>query len=140
MLKIKRLPDWRSHLVAYLNDAARRPMIPGVHDCALFAAGGVQAVCGVDPVADWRGGYDSIPDGIRALRAQGVRDHVAFAGMMFPAVPVAMAQVGDIAAVSTDDGMALGIVQGEMIYVLQPDGLGLVPLLTASTAFAVGRF
>ena len=35
---------------------------------------------------------------------------------------------GDLAVVEGDGGRALGIVQGTMIYVLRPEGLGLLPI------------
>ena len=47
--------------------------------------------------------------------------------------------LGDLAVVPAGDGLgALGIVQGEMIYVLRTDGLGLLPL-SAGTIFLAVR-
>ena len=39
-----RLYDWESRLTAYITAVARDGFVYGRHDCALFAAGGVQAV------------------------------------------------------------------------------------------------
>jgi len=53
-------------------------------------------------------------------------------------MPSAYARTGDGAVVATEDGPALGLVQGEMIYVLGPRGLSLVPRSRATRAFRVG--
>ena len=55
---------------------------------------------------------------------------------------MAMASVGDIAAIEIDTGgiYALGVVQGPRIYVVRPGeaGMGTVDLLAAARAFKVG--
>lgn len=132
-----RHPDWQARLVAYLHASAREPFKPGRHDCALFAAGAVLAMTGQDMAAGWRGRYTTLSGGLRVLRKAGHADHVALAASMFPEVPVAMAQPGDLAAVPTPDGLALGVVQGEAVYVIGPGGLALVSLMTAQRAFRV---
>lgn len=131
-----RLPDWKPRLTAYLTASMRRKFAYGVHDCALFAAGAVEAMTGVDHAAEWRG-YRSRSEGMRALRADGYADHLALVADRFTEVPVAFAQPGDLAEVVGDDGRALGVVQGEAIYVLRPDGMGLVPLTSGVRAFRV---
>ena len=55
----------------------------------------------------------------------------------FAEVHPAFAQAGDLAVVPGEDGIALGIVQGENIYVLLPTGFGLVNRLCATRAFVV---
>lgn len=132
-----RHPDWQLRLMQVLAEAARRPFQPGQHDCALFTAACVQAMTGQDIAAGWRGRYRTLRGGRIVLRRAGYADHVALAAAHFPEIPVARANPGDIAAVPTPDGPALGIVQGEAIYLLAPDGLGASPLLSASRAFRV---
>ena len=135
-----RLPDWKSRLTLYVSDAARRPFCEGSHDCALFLAGGVEAQTGFDPAARWRGCYTTTRSGLRLLRKTGFPDHIALAASLLPEIAPAFAQAGDGAMVSDPqmpDVPALGIVQGEMIYVLRPDGLGLLPLTSALRAFRV---
>lgn len=135
---LTRLPDWKPRLTAWLARAARRPFAEGEHDCALFFAGAVEAMTGTDPAAVWRGRYPSTAAGLRMLRREGFADHVALAAARLPEVPAAYARTGDGAVVPTPDGPALGLVQGEMIYVLGPTGLRLVPRSLASHAFRVG--
>lgn len=133
-----RLYNWESRLSAYVASISQRGFAWGEHDCALFAAGGVEAVTGADPARSWRGAYASATGGLRLLRQAGFGDHVACAAALYPAIPMAVALPGDLAVLPAEDGVgALGIVQGEMIYVLRPDGLGLVPLSAATLYLAV---
>lgn len=131
-----RYDDWRPRLTAYLAGVSRTPFEYGKHDCALFAAGAVEAMTGEDVARGFRG-YRTLKAGVKKARAKGFRDHVEIFAKRFDEVPVAMAQVGDVAIVPGDDGLAVGIVQGEQIYVAAPRGIGLVPLLTAKQAFRV---
>lgn len=122
-----RCPDWKGRLTAYLIAAASRPYSLGQHDCALFAAGAVDAQRGLDPARDWRGRYDTKLGGLRLLRAAGHEDHIAATAALLEEIRPVFAAGGDVAMVSEADAPSLGVVQGEMVYVLRPDGLGLVP-------------
>ncbi len=115
-----------------------KPFVPGQHDCAIFASGWVEAMTGTDVAKDWRGKYKTIAGGYRLIRESGYADHVDFVCKNFQEVPPSFAQVGDMAVVSGDDGLALGGVQGEIVFVLHPSGSGFVPLTSAMRAFAVG--
>ncbi len=128
--------DWRSRLAVYIARVQHQSFRPGQHDCALFAAGAVEAMTGVD-LAEGMRGYSTIEQGQEFLRRHGFADHVDVAARRLPEVPPIMAQVGDVAAVSENGSAALGVVQGPMIYVLRLDGLGLVPLTSAERAFRV---
>lgn len=132
-----RLANWRPRLIAYLAEAAARPFAEGRHDCALFLAGGVAAMTGVDYAAPYRGRYTTTRGGLRILRKAGFADHVALAAHHLAERPVAFAREGDGAVVPTGDGPALGIVQGAGVYVLSPAGLAVVPLTAAARAFEV---
>lgn len=134
---MKRRTDWRTRLITYLVDVRARPFQPGQHDCALFAAGAVQAMTADDLAADWRGRYRTIRGGLRMLRAEGYADHVALADALLQPCAVAFAQAGDVAAVEVEGDLAFGIVQGASIYVLRPEGLATVDLLTATRAWRV---
>jgi hypothetical protein len=134
---MKRTTDWRARLMTYLARAHSAQFRPGQHDCALFASGAVAAMTGVDLATHWRGRYRTIRGGLRVLRAEGYANHIALADALFDSCPVAMAQVGDLAAVPGPDGLALGVVQGARIYVLRPDGLATVDLLAAVRAWRV---
>lgn len=132
-----RRPDWRGRLATYLAGLAGAPFRPGHHDCALFAAGAVEAMTGADLAADYRGTYRTIKAGRDALAAVGYASHVALVADYCPEVPAALAQVGDLAALPGDGGDALGIIQGGAVYVLTPSGLALVNRLHITKAFRV---
>jgi len=126
--------DRLSMLIAYASEAGTRPFRPGRHDCALFAAGWVRIATGHDLARGWRSRYRSLRRGQQLLEEAGFADHVALAAAHLPEIAPAFAQVGDLAAL---DDSALGIVAGEMIYCLKPQGLGLVPRSTMRRAFQV---
>ena len=87
----------------------------------------------LDPAAAWRGRYTTEIGGLRHLRRAGFRDHIAHAESLFSVIPANSALPGDLGIVENPDGpdrlrTALGIVQGERLYVLRPEGLALLPV------------
>ncbi|QBF31489.1 hypothetical protein [Thalassococcus sp. S3] len=128
---------WQNRLIAYVGRSVQRPFEEGVNDCALFLAGGVEAIRGTDYAAPYRGRYRTIAGGIRILRKAGFDDHVALAAHHLDEIPPAYLTAGDGAMVRTADGPALGIVQGHSIYLLGRKGMRLAPLLVAVRGFAV---
>ena len=125
-----------SMLITYASEAGQRPFRPGRHDCAIFAAGWVKVVTGKDFARGWRSTYRSLRRGQQLLAEAGFADHIAFAAAHLSEISPALAQVGDVAVLNDQ---AFGIVAGEMIYCLRPDGLGLVPRGQMRRAFKVGR-
>lgn len=138
----ERLSFWRAALAAYIDEVMKKPFVWGEHDCALFAAGAVQAMTGSDPAASYRDKYKTLKGGLGLLKRKGFANHADLAASMLEEIHPAMAQVGDIAAVPLEGGSfwALGLVNGPRIFVLRPDasGLGTVDLLAAKRAFRVG--
>jgi hypothetical protein len=126
--------DRLSMLIAYAAEAGQHPFRPGRHDCALFAAGWVKFATGQDFARGWRSTYRSLKRGQQRLEAAGFSDHVEFAAAHLPEIAPAFAQIGDLAVLNDH---AFGIVAGEMIYCLKPQGLGLVPRSAMRRAFAV---
>ena len=129
-----RLPDWEPRLCAYLGTCAARPFEWGRHDCALFLAGGIEAMTGIDPARKLRGTYGSAKEGRARLKQMGFGSLIELVGQHLPEQPPLQAQPGDAALV---DRKALGIVQGSLVYVLRREGLGLVPLSRATQAWEV---
>ncbi|MEX5600694.1 hypothetical protein [Pseudophaeobacter sp. C1-32P7] len=135
---LHRLPDWRQRLEIYVQRVARSPFRPGQNDCALFAAGAVEAMTGADLAAEWRGTYRRLEDGQAALKSAGFADHLALAASYFAEVPPALAQVGDLAVIPAEGtGAALGVIQGAAVYVMHPSGLGIVSRMRMKRAFKV---
>lgn len=130
-----RLPDWKARLTDYLTQCARQPYVLGRHDCALFAAGAVEAVCGIDPAAAWRGQYITKSAGLRLVRKAGHADHVAVSAAQLEEIAPPFAAAGDIAVMTCEGAQLLGVVQGEGVYVLRRAGLGIVPRAMMQRAF-----
>jgi len=135
---MQRRKDWRAALSAFIAEQAITPFAYGRSDCALFAAGAVEAMCGRSPVAGLDLRYTTLRGGLRKLRAAGFRSHVALADARLPAIPVGQARPGDIVAVEGDGGLALGIALGEWIAVKTPTGVGHLPISTAVRAWRCG--
>lgn len=133
-----RLPDWRTRLAAHIAAHARVAFRPGVHDCRLFAAGGREAVTGVDVAGRFRGCYTTIEEGVKHARSLGFADDLAPVVEGLEEIAPIYAQVGDLVALEGPGGVdAMGIVQGDMIHVLHLRGAGLVPLTDARRAWRV---
>lgn len=134
---IARTTGWKTRLLAYLSEVNNSTFEPGKHDCALFPAGAIAAMTGIDPASNWRDAYDTLAGGMRLMKKEGFDDHIGLVASLFDEIPIAQARVGDLAVVQGDFGPSLGVVQGEMIYVVGMSGCGLVDLITASKAFRV---
>jgi len=137
-MTVARTKGWQNRLTSYLTQSARTPFEPGVHDCALFAAGAVAAMTGYDPARAYRDRYTTVRGGVRILRKDGHADHIALAASLFRARPPGeAAKPGDLAGIGTDGGHALGVVQGRAVYALSRSGLALVALPPDALIFAV---
>ena len=135
---VVRLRDWAPRLLAYIQRSRSRSFAYGHLDCALFAAGAVEAMTGVDHAARYRP-YTSLADGLKLLRAEGYADHVAPFRELLPAISVARARHGDLAVIDGPIGRSLGVIQGASIYALTETetALALVPLSEAREVLKV---
>lgn len=116
-----RLPDWRPRLMAFLSETSHSHFEPGQHDCVLLAASARLALTGHDPMADWRGKYSSVAEGLALAQQHGCDDPIAWIVTGLEEIAPSMAQVGDIALLDGDNGTpALGVFQGEFVYALSP--------------------
>ena len=138
-----RLPDWQERLTGYLCRCARTPYQIGDHDCALFAAGAVEAVTGIDPAADWRGQYATKTCGLRMLRLAGHADHIAATAAVLPEIDPVFAAAGDIACVAEDATGSLALTvsaQTVNFSALNPVQPAVVSANIDSGALAVTEF
>lgn len=133
-----RLPDWRARLRAWLIAVDRRPLLPGRHDCCLFAAGAIEAQTGVDLAAPWRGRYTTYAGGRRILRRAGYAGHAALFAAHLTEAHVSAALPGDIALLPTAEGEAGGVVQGAAVFALSPLGVIALPLPPDARLFKIG--
>lgn len=131
-----RHPDWRGRLARYVSGVVRARFRPGTHDCAMFAAGAIEAMTGEDMAAEFRG-YRTLEEGRAALAAAGFGGMGDVVAARLTEVSPQFAQVGDLAILEEKGEEAFGIVQGPFIYVLRVEGLGLVPVSRARRVFRV---
>lgn len=112
-----RYPDWPSRLEHFLLEEKDRVFRYGIFDCALFCAGAIEAMTGVDIALAYRKrGYttrfealnlaqDLAGDGtVQAIARKQAQIH----GM--PEVPVLMAKRGDMLLLKRPRDFSLGIV------------------------------
>lgn len=105
---IERNADWDAALYAYLTASEGLAYAYGKADCALFAAGAVEAMTGVDPAKPFRGRYSTARGSARALRRYGAGDLGNTLDGLFPAIPASMARRGDLAWHDNAVGVVIG--------------------------------
>lgn len=138
---LKRLPDWRRRFEEAIDDIKRRPFDWQSHECGTGLAGRLAyALTGVDCAAQYRGTYNSAASALSVMRGAGFDNLGDLVAALLPEVHISEASIGDIAAVPDESpfGYALGVVNGERIFVLRAEGIGTVDLLDATRAFKVG--
>ncbi|OCP17370.1 MULTISPECIES: hypothetical protein [unclassified Ensifer] len=142
MLALTRRDDWRSRLEAAIDAVKAVPADWAKQaDCGPHLTGrAVEALTGVDVAAAFRGRYQSAAGALRVMKAAGFDNLGDLVASLLPEIHPSQAGVGDIAAIADDSpfGFALGVVDGERVFVMRPDGLGTVDLLAAQRAFKVG--
>lgn len=121
-------------LIDYLATVRAKRFRPGSHDCGMYVAGWVKACTGTDHGKRWRGRYRSMAGLARVMAEDGFASHVDYIASLFPEIPPAMAQVGDLAVCESN---AMGIFASDRVFVLRPDGLGHISRLKALRAFKV---
>lgn len=138
---MKRLPDWRARFEREIDAIKAKPFAWGEHDCGPGLAGRlVFALTGEDVAAPYRNAYTDALGALRAIREAGFTDLAELAASIAPEIHPSRARIGDIAAYRMDTpfGWALGVVNGERVYVLRPEGIGTLSLAMADRAFKVG--
>ncbi|MAN99845.1 hypothetical protein [uncultured Roseovarius sp.] len=121
-------------LINYLDAVRAMRFRPGSHDCGMYVAGWVKVATGVDHGERWRGRYRSMAGLARVMAEDGFASHVDYIASLFPEIPPAVAQLGDLAVC---EGNAMGIFASDRVFVLRPDGLGHLSRLKAARAFQI---
>lgn len=112
-----RLPDWEGRLTAYLSTPGRDEFRWGEQDCALFAAGAVEAMTGEHPAPEFLGVYTDQRGAAEALRELGDGTLFRTFDTRFPRKAIGFAQRGDL--VWAQD--AVGVCMGKRGVFLQVD-------------------
>jgi hypothetical protein len=109
----------------------------GHHDCALFAAGAVQAMTGIDFAAEFRGKYEDEDGARRLLTSLGCGDVGDLASRYLPEITPAEARRGDVVMIEGVLGPFLAIVDGRTAVGPSARGLTHTPLDQAVRAWGV---
>lgn len=140
-----RRADWEAALSDYLTASVNARFAWGELDCALFAAGAVRAMTGIDFAAPFRGRYRTARGSVRALRRYGAGSLVATVEQLLGEVPIGFARRGDIVLHGDERTGALGVcIGGDALFVgrdesgdLAHEGLVRIPRHQWSRAWAV---
>lgn len=132
-----RVPDWEARLAEWIAREADLPFCEEDRHCGWFVADGVAVMTACDLVAEWRGRYKTITWATKGLQRAGFADHVALVASLLPEVPPAFAHRGDVMVIDEGGRMALGLLQGEFIYMRGAEGIVLVNRMMALRAFRV---
>lgn len=138
---LTRLPDWRRRFETAIDDIKARPFQWYDHDCGRgLAVRLVLAITGDDFSDRYPDRYEDAAGAVRVLKNYGFASLGEMVATMLPVIHPSQAEIGDIAAIPLDGpiGHALGVVNGERIFVLTETGIGTVDLLDAVMCFKVG--
>lgn len=116
-----RHPNWTTRLPETLQKAAQKPFSWGEHDCCLFTADCVMAICDFDPCATVRGRYKTKSGAVRVLKTE-FGDIESALSHFFTEIPVGAASRGDIVMFNGDDGKTLGVLWANKIWAVTEDG------------------
>jgi hypothetical protein len=133
-----RLGDWEVRLAVYLEAKAGESFAWGANDCAMFAAGAVEAVTGVDPIPHMRGAYDSEFGAARVIVEKGAGTLEGTIDSLFDECPIGFARRGDLVW----NGESVGVCNGHLALfigeIAGQAGLVASPRLEWRKAWAVG--
>lgn len=131
---MERISTWEAALGEYIASMRDVPFEYGTNDCCTFISGAVEAMCGVDPMPEFRGKYDSLKTSIKALREIGEGDLSTTLDTKFVEAPIASLRRGDVALF----GDSAGVVMGTFAWFVSDDGLERVPLSYWEKGWRVG--
>ncbi|HPE49720.1 MAG TPA: hypothetical protein PLR76_15055 [Hyphomonas sp.] len=136
-----RIQGWEQALFETTTLAMKRPHEWGVHDCATFAADCVEAMTGIDPIADLRGHWQGPVSARRLIAEEGADTLGDLAAQRLPEIAPSMARRGDVVLCKSDgtnETEFLAICQGHTAVGPAAHGLIHVPMTQALRAFRVG--
>ena len=111
-LKYERLPDWRTRLRAYLDDARTRPHDWSAFNCAQFVLGGIYAQTGQWVLTEARAGFADQATAEAFLAANGGLEALTTSYLGEPLPGVLLAAEGDVLLAPILGGVAVGLCLG----------------------------
>lgn len=135
---IIRRDDWELAMAEAFDRAADRPFSWGSWDCVHFVSDVVEAMTGVDPMADYRGAYADEAEAWAVLSQRDGNLRGACRRAFGREIRPSFARRGDV--VMPRGGLAVGVCIGAEAAFVSPDGEGLVvlPMREMARAFPIG--
>lgn len=133
--------DWHSRLNAFVDEVRRQPFDWAQNNCGEhFAFGAVRAMTDEDIGAHYRGRYTTAIGAVRVMRRDGHENLGDLVASHLEETHTSEARLGDLAAIPDDSpfGYTLGIVNGDTVFVMGEDAVGVVPIEMATRVFRVG--
>jgi hypothetical protein len=134
---MNRFPDWEARLRIYLESVRELAFEWSTHDCCTFSAGAVEAMTGVDAMAEFRGAYSDEEAAKRALRRIGKGTLAKTLDAKFEAVDPAFAHRGDLVLADGNLGISLGHISMHVGELGERQGLVKMPRASWSRAWKV---
>lgn len=103
-----RKSTWEAGLNAYLATKRSEPFVWGANDCALFIAGAVEAMTGVDPARAYRGQYKTAAGSAKALKRIGAGTLETTLDATFEPVSTGFIRRGDLVWNGDSVGVCIG--------------------------------
>lgn len=132
---MNRKPGWETELSDYIASVRNKDFEYGTFDCCILISDAVVAMTGEDPMAEFRGKYDSLKTSIKALREIGQGDLESTLDAKFEEIPISHARKGDIAFT---EGCA-GVVMGQHAWFTAEGPLERIPRAFWDKAWRVGN-
>jgi hypothetical protein len=145
---LTRVKHWATRAFhEFLLARANTQFVWGQHDCALFAADGIQAMTGVDIAADFRGKYTDEASAMAAIKSiaggSTIADAAAYCATKHEmpqwTYPL-MARRGDLVVLQESGRLIAGLVHlsGRHIVCAGEKGLHRLPITDVQRAWHVG--
>lgn len=113
---MRRRQDWPQRLAAFLAHQHRVPFAWGTADCITLVADAIEAMTGVDPIADIRGTWTDQATAFLAISQLGTGLAEAIDAVLLPLgsqrIERSMVGRGDIVTIKQPLGVAAGIFAG----------------------------
>jgi hypothetical protein len=135
-----RIDNWPRALTDFAEERRKLPFVWGQNDCCLFAANWVAKLTGVDPAASLRGKYTTAAGAARIIKRRGGMQAMVgkiCAGHGWPMVNPKLARRGDVVLIEQATGPALAVCMGEHAAAAGPNGVSMVPTLSALAGWRI---
>lgn len=136
-----RVQDWRIRFEDTIDTIRRDPFKWGTADCLTgLVCPVLKAITGTDYFTQYAGKYKTAKGAVIVMKRHGFDNLADLAASELTEVHPSKCFVGDVVAIPVADdpfGYSLGIVNGERVFVMHPNGLGTRDLSEAARAFQV---